>query len=181
MAKKKIFHYTTIENLGKILKCGQIKVSETLHGEKSEPGVWLSTNPDWDYVYAKGFPVNSRARIEIKKAPLDRIVTWDRFKIAYAISKEHAENIEWLAYHKDACPEDWFIRYSPIYSGLWECVEVYKNGRWIKYRDPEEPKHKKLNAYEIAKANYLASQKDRSYNKFNKQVMAKRYHIKQWI
>jgi hypothetical protein len=180
MAKKKVYHYTTVENLAKILKCGQIKVSEKLNGEKTEPGVWLSTNPDWDYIYANGLPIRSKARIEIQRT-FDRVVTWDRFKIAYGLPADLSENIERLAFLQGSNPNDWFIRYMPIYSGLWECVEVYKNGRWVKYKDPEEPKHKKLNAYEIAKANHLASQKDRSYDKFNKQLRNKFYSIKQWI
>jgi hypothetical protein len=158
---KKLYHYTTVENLEKILQCGEIKVSNKLHGKRLEsPGVWLSTNHDWDFIYANGAVKNGRARIEIDRKILgDRVVTWERFKLAYGLSIEESENIERLAFYASANPRDWFIRYSPIYSKLWLSIEIYRSGKWVKHKKKDDSKRQKLNAYEIAKAEHLARER----------------------
>ncbi|MGE4518417.1 MAG: hypothetical protein AB7E04_02805 [Desulfobacteraceae bacterium] len=132
----KVFHYTTRLNLSSILKDRTINLCPGFT-EMEKPGVWLSTNPDYENFAAsiskadKSFRLRKEreikalgmARIEIDISMV-RIFTIHQYKNISRISTRNFKN---LCYFADQCNSDineWRICFSPISSKAWKKIEI---------------------------------------------------------
>jgi len=142
----KVYHYTTRLNLSEIIKKRVINLSPGFT-EMEKPGVWLSTNPDYEN-FAASILKNDKtlrlrtereikalgmARIEINLSMV-RIFTIHQYK---NISKISTRNFKTLCYFAQQCNSDindWRICFSPVNSKAWKKIETL-DGQTMKWKE----------------------------------------------
>ena len=153
MEEIKLYHYTSISHLIEIFRTGKLKLSQTDKMLKvKKPGLWFSTNSEWEYSAFKRFN-DGKKEFDLNKpdefekyigcarliTKLDsRFVTYAKYKYK---SKAHPlvwEKIGEVGRSKGADPQEWYATFSPIKIDNLD-VEVYDNGKWysLKKEDGE--------------------------------------------
>jgi len=153
MEEIKLYHYTSISHLIEIFRTGKLKLSQTDKMLKiKKPGLWFSTNSEWEYSAFKRFN-DGKKEFDLNKpdefekyigcarciTKLDsRFVTYAKYKYK---SKAHPlvwEKIGELGRSKGSNPDEWYATFSPINIDTLD-VEVYDNGSWynLKKEDGE--------------------------------------------
>ena len=153
MEEIKLYHYTSISHLIEIFRTGKLKLSQTDKMLKvKKPGLWFSTNSEWEYSAFKRFN-DGKKEFDLNKpeefekyigcarliTKLDsRFVTYAKYKYK---SKAHPlvwEKIGELGRSKGSNPEEWYATFSPINVDNLD-IEVYDNGEWysLKKEDGE--------------------------------------------
>lgn len=141
------FHYTTEDNLDKIIEMGKIKLATACVVNNEKPCVWVSTNPFWEYSATKSQLVGGCfiqsltfeeqvefwgcARIEIKPVGLYK---WGKLIHKIRMAKEIALSLEEVGIEMGASPSDWYGSLYPIDISKWIKAEVYRNGEWIEQK-----------------------------------------------
>ncbi len=141
----KIWHYTTLAAMEKILQADKIKRGPEL-GRHEIPGVWCSTNPEWDHGANRpaGDPLTVRgslsrdalfergrtpARVQINARRV-KLIPWERhcrnIPLHLALAHERAGQDE------GADLREWFVSYKDV--PLEACVlpvETWNGREWI--------------------------------------------------
>jgi hypothetical protein len=150
MEKLRLWHYTTIIALDKIIESGSINLANKSIALNEKPAVWFSSNPEWEHTVFKAMINHSSgeitdltrdelqakfglARIEIQVTT--NIITWAKFKRTSNINKDMAKALEKVVNDNGAKPEEWYACYDPIYSNRFIVCEVLINGKWVTF-DP---------------------------------------------
>ncbi|MDY0132386.1 MAG: hypothetical protein RBR53_06930 [Desulforegulaceae bacterium] len=138
-----VFHYTTRLNLSKILKERTISLTPGFT-EMEKPGVWLSTNPDFENFTVsisktdnilrlrKEREINAlgMARIEIDLSKV-RVFTINQFKNISKISTRNFKNLSYFANQCNSNMNEWRICFSPIKSSAWKKIELFDQNNSI--------------------------------------------------
>ena len=153
MEEIKLYHYTSISHLIEIFRTGKLNISQTDKMLKvKKPGLWFSTNSEWEYSAFKRFN-DGKKEFDLNKPEefekyigcarfmtnLDsRFVTYAKYKYK---SKAHPlvwEKIGEVGRSKGANPDEWYATFSPLNIDNLD-IEVYDNGKWynLKKEDGE--------------------------------------------
>lgn len=140
-----IWHYTTGEKIGLILKEGMIRQSPNVGGSE-RPAVWFSSNPVWEVTSRKGRfdPISGgikqlemeehliycgglfRIAIAADTAPHD----WHDFRQMSGILPRDANLLRSVAIKWGGRPGEWFVSFDPVYQSDWLGVESWRDGQW---------------------------------------------------
>jgi hypothetical protein len=147
---KRLWHYTAIHYLPKIIENREIKV-EPLGGDRKLSAVWLSSNPDFeqtarkeirdkssgavrlnatrDEMFKAGFPP---VRIEINPSGV-RVYDWKTCRKISGISEETAIALEQSGVENGADPSEWYVSLQPIplAGGFRFPIEIWNGRQWI--------------------------------------------------
>lgn len=144
---KKLYHYTTIENLYKIITDGTIKLATAGLDKGEKPGVWFSTNPFWEstvnkLVYLPDGSVRQLnfkemktigiARIEVELS--NYIVPFSKFFFQCNMKKKTFKSLIKSGRAMGAIPQEWYASLSPIKRDYWIDIEIMSEGKWIKFQ-----------------------------------------------
>ncbi len=153
MEEIKLYHYTSISHLIEIFRTGKLNISQTDKMLKvKKPGLWFSTNSEWEYSAFKRFN-DGKKEFDLNKPEefekyigcarlvtnLDsRFVTYAKYKYK---SKAHPlvwEKMGELGRSKGSNPDEWYATFSPLNIDNLD-IEVYDNGKWynLKKEDGE--------------------------------------------
>jgi hypothetical protein len=143
------WHYTVMQSLEKIIKCGVIKPAdiEITLGEK--PITWFSTNPVWENTVIKGYVRNGHqellgmrgllehghgiARIGIAKetAPL----RWNDLREQSEMPAWFASSLAKVARRWNAKPGEWRGTFDAVPREKWLTIETYdaKTYSWLPF------------------------------------------------
>jgi uncharacterized protein YxeA len=158
MAKFRLYHYTTIDTLKKIVERQEIKTWEKVNGINIVPMGFLSWEKKYDCAITFDGAMRSDARIEINPK-IHGIMKWNKVKSQARVPVEVMEFVDKMGAMQGGNPNNWYTCNRPLYSGTWLNIEVFQNGTWVKYTGPKgQSKNDRLNAYEIARAKELESE-----------------------
>ena len=153
MEEIKLYHYTSISHLIEIFRTGKLNISQTDKMLKvKKPGLWFSTNSEWEYSAFKRFN-DGKKEFDLNKpeefekyigcarlvTKLDsRFVTYAKYKYK---SKAHPlvwEKMGEVGRSKGSNPDEWYATFSPLNIDNLD-IEVYDNGKWynLKKEDGE--------------------------------------------
>ena len=153
MEEIKLYHYTSISHLIEIFRTGKLNISQTDKMLKvKKPGLWFSTNSEWEYSAFKRFN-DGKKEFDLNKPEefekyigcarlvtnLDsRFVTYAKYKYK---SKAHPlvwEKMGEVGRSKGSNPDEWYATFSPLNIDNLD-IEVYDNGKWcnLKKEDGE--------------------------------------------
>ena len=153
MEEIKLYHYTSISHLIEIFRTGRLNISQTDKMLKvKKPGLWFSTNSEWEYSAFKRFN-DGKKEFDLNKPEefekyigcarlvtnLDsRFVTYAKYKYK---SKAHPlvwEKMGEVGRSKGSNPDEWYATFSPLNIDNLD-IEVYDNGKWcnLKKEDGE--------------------------------------------
>jgi hypothetical protein len=147
---KKLFHYTIVSRLVKILEAGEIKPADLYVDRTEKPVAWFSFRQDWEPTATPGYEENGTlrqitfselveietpARIEIdpRAAPLD----WRAWRKLSGVRSKVVKRLEEVGLRKRASVSDWRMSFEPVRQkdGHWLAIEVFVGGQW---RDANE-------------------------------------------
>ena len=137
----RLFHYTRIGNLIRIIADNQIKLA-TLYVERGERAVvWCSLRQDWEPTATPGIPGQSRlpsfeefskietpARIEV--APDAASVNWWTWRKTSGVRSKIVRALEDQALRVNAKTSDWRMSFEPIGRKDWLAMELFVDGEW---------------------------------------------------
>jgi len=145
---KRLFHYTRIGNLKKILADGKIIQAGTFVEPPEMPVVWFSYRQDWEPTATPGLIDEASgtrrsltfeefayretpARIEIdpQAAPLD----WRAWRKSSGVKARMVKALEESALRQDADTADWRMSFDPVPLDHWRAVEVFIDGQWCDF------------------------------------------------
>ena len=147
---KRLFHYTRLSNLRKILADRKIIQADTFVKPPEMPVVWFSYRQDWEPTATPGLidatsgtrrsltfeefaSRETPARIEIdpQAAPLN----WRAWRKSSGVKSRTVKALEESALRQDADTADWRVSFEPVSSKNWFTVEVYVDGEWIEMEE----------------------------------------------
>jgi len=148
MEKTLLYHYTSLSHLIEIFKVGKVLTSQTEKMLKvKKPGLWFSTNSEWDYSAfkrfndgKKEFDLNSPEDFEkyIGCARLitnlnSLFVTFAKYKHKSKVNPLLWDKMAEIGRSKGADPSQWYATFSPMNINNLD-IEVYENGKWLKLK-----------------------------------------------
>ena len=156
---KRLWHYTVTRRLAKIIETGKITVASPGIDPKELPGVWFSSNPDFEQTAKKeirdkssgavqhkatreemfraGFPP---VRIEIITDKV-RAYDWQTYKKISGISEEAATRWEEAGIKEGADPSEWYVSLQPValVGGCRFPIEIWNGQQWIDIERAKPP------------------------------------------
>lgn len=132
----KLYHYTIADRLVKILIDGHLKLTPAensmyLH-ENEKRAVWFTSQDTWDKTAFYGYPdaaLDNAGRIRIT-------VDTETVLAVPAEAEQHHlgdwESLVWSAMEVDVDYNNWFVCFNEVPLKLIECIELWKDGKWVK-------------------------------------------------
>jgi hypothetical protein len=138
------YHYTTIENLQKILASGEISLATAGVEKNEKPAAWVSSNSQWENTVNK-FRIIANGTIsilsfeEMIKYGIARIqiaedknlVHFGKFFFQSNMKKSTFNALIKSGKERGANPKEWFASFQPISQNQWKKVEIYKDDKWL--------------------------------------------------
>jgi hypothetical protein len=135
----RVFHYTTMEKLGKILDSRSIFTATGYVPKNERPVVWFSTNPVWEETANKGIMdalgrisdgsrekthkgAGGLARIEV---PESITVNWLTFKLESGIKPVLAKRLARIAKKQNSKPSEWRVSFTSVPESEWISLELF--------------------------------------------------------
>jgi hypothetical protein len=146
-AEIKKYHYTTGENLIRILKSKTIKRATAYTPKKKQQAVWFSTNPVWEETankdlwdgkmrksldrFGTGFYGKGLARIRVKDAAAPNNFQ-DYVRLSH-VPLKMAHALVVAAQEHGANPSEWYVSFKPVGERDWVDVEMfdYPTKQWV--------------------------------------------------
>jgi hypothetical protein len=144
-----IWHYATGARLEKILKSGELQVSQwEIQNKVKPPALWLSLNPIWEYTATSMIKDDSGRIRDLSKDELHAMFGLIRFSIPFNrelfcswAKYKYKSNTPLGLYHQmerdgikqGANPKEWFASFKNI--PLSKCIscEKWDGTKWVEY------------------------------------------------
>lgn len=143
----RLFHYTIVSLLKKILDSKQIAVATIGVPVEERPVVWFSARQDWEptatpswngrqITFEELCKIETPARIEInpQAAPLN----WKAWRTQSGVKARMAWGLEVTAIRLHSSVAEWRMSFDPVGEKDWLAIEIFLGGVWTSLEPKRE-------------------------------------------